>query len=199
MTPLRKRMIEELQLRNLSDTTIHAYVGAVKRYARHFNTSPAKLGPEQVREYLLHLLNDHRVSASTLQVSRAAMKFLYVKTLKQRWFDDEIPYPKKQIRLPDVISADDISRILDRTSNLKHWTLMATLYATALRVHECSLLQVSDIDHKDRIIRVREGKDRVPRNIPLSERLQDRLAIYGQRHRPLRGCESGTREEPHQR
>jgi integrase/recombinase XerD len=82
------------------------------------------------------------------------------------------------------MSADDIGRILDRTSNLKHWTIIATLYATALRVHECSLLQVTDIDHKDRIIRVRHGKGRVPRIIPLSERLQERLAVYGQRYRP---------------
>ena len=119
MTPLRKQMIEELQLRNLSETTIHTYVHAVERYAKHFNTSPAKLGPEQVREYLLYLLNNHHVSSSTIQVNRGALKFLYVKTLKQRWFDDEIPYPKKQVRLPDVIRADDIARILDRTSNLK--------------------------------------------------------------------------------
>ena len=184
MTPLRKQMIGELQLRNLSDTTIHQYVGAVERYARHFNTSPAKLGPEQVREYLLHRLNDDQVSSSTLQVNRAALKFLYVKTLKQRWFDDEIPYPKKQVRLPHVLSTEDITRMLDRTANLQHWTIIATLYATALRVHECSLLQVPDIDPKERVIQVREGKGRVPRNIPLSERLQDRLAIYGQRYRP---------------
>ena len=184
MTPLRKQMIEELQLRNLSEATIHTYVDAVERYAKHFNTSPAKLGPEQVREYLLYLLNNHHVSSSTIQVNRGALKFLYVKTLKQRWFDDEIPYPKKQVRLPDVIRADDIVRILDRTSNLKHWTIIATLYATALRVHECSLLQVADIDHKDMIIRVRHGKGRVPRNIPLSERLQERLIVYGQRYRP---------------
>jgi integrase/recombinase XerD len=184
MTPLRKQMIEELQLRNLSEATIHTYVHAVERYAKHFNTSPAKLGPEQVREYLLYLLNNHHVSSSTIQVNRGALKFLYVKTLKQRWFDDEIPYPKKQVRLPDVIRADDIARILDRTSNLKHWTIIATLYATGLRVHECSLLQIADIDHKDMIIRVRHGKGRVPRNIPLSEALQKRLAIYCRRYRP---------------
>ena len=73
MTPLRKQMIEELQLRNLSEATIHTYVDAVERYAKHFNTSPAKLGPERVREYLLYLLNDHHVSSSTLQVKLPAV------------------------------------------------------------------------------------------------------------------------------
>jgi site-specific recombinase XerD len=181
-------MIEELQLRNLSEATIHTYVDAVERYAKHFNTSPAKLGPERVREYLLYLLNDHHVSSSTLQVNRGALKFLYVKTLKQRWFDDEIPFPKKQVRLPDVISADDIVRILDRTSNLKHWTIIAMLYATALRVHECSLLQVTDIDHQNMIIRVRHGKGQVPRNIRFLNGYRRDWPSIASGIAPTRGC-----------
>ena len=184
MTPLRKQMIEELQLRNLSEATTTTYLKAVERYAKHYNTSPAKLGAEQVREYLLHLRNEHEVTSSTVGVTRGALRFLYVKTLKQRWFDDEIPCPKKRARLPDVISAANITLILDQTVNLKHWTLIATLYATALRVHELSHLQLGDIDNAEMVIHVREGKGSVPRKLALSPSLKERLAVYCQRYRP---------------
>src|SRR5260370_522551 len=102
MTPLRQRMIGELQLGNLSEATIQTYVRAVWRFARHFGKSPDQLGPEHVREYLLHLRNDKKDKWSTLQVNRGALKFLYARVLKQGWFDEEIPAPKK---LPHPITA----------------------------------------------------------------------------------------------
>ena len=91
MTPIRKRMIEELQLRNYSTSTIHSYVSAVWRFTRHFHKSPELLGPEDVRQYLLHLRNDKNRAFNTLQVNRAALRFLYVRVLKRGWFDEEIP------------------------------------------------------------------------------------------------------------
>ena len=184
MTPLRKRMIEELQLRNLSEQTIHAYVKAVERFAKHFKASPERLGPEQIRQYLLYLINERKNSANTLQVQRAALHFLYVKTLKQPWFDEEIARAKRIPRLPDVIGAPAISGMLNRTMNLKHWTILATLYATALRVDELLHLQVGDIDSALMIIHVREGKGRVPRKIALSPALLERLRIYCRRYQP---------------
>jgi site-specific recombinase XerD len=87
-------MLEELQLRNLSTQTGHAYVAAVERYARYFDKSPQKLGPEHVREYLLHLIRDNKAMPSTVLVNRAALRFVYVCTLKQQWFEDEIPIRK---------------------------------------------------------------------------------------------------------
>jgi len=132
MTPLRQRMLEELQLRNLSETTIHTYLRLVERFAKHFGTSPAKLGADHVRRYLLHLLNDRKDTWATVQVNRGALKFLYVRVLKQAWFDEEIAAPKRRPRLPTVMSPEEITRILDRTTNLKHWTVLAMFYATAL-------------------------------------------------------------------
>ena len=110
MTPLRKRMIEELQLRNLSTLTTHIYVKAVERFARHFKASPERLGAEQVRQYLLYLIHERKLSASTLQVHRAALHFLYVNTLKQPWFDDQIARAKRIPRLSDVIGAPAVRR-----------------------------------------------------------------------------------------
>jgi integrase/recombinase XerD len=87
----RKR---QLQLRNLSPITADTYLRAVERFARYYNLSPEKMGPDQVREYLLHLMNDNEVVASTILINRSALHFLYVATLQQKWFDEEIARPK---------------------------------------------------------------------------------------------------------
>lgn len=95
MTPLRKRMTEELQLRNLSPVTARIYLKVVERFAKHFHASPECLGSQEVREWLLYLINDRKVTTTTLQVHRAALRFLYSTTLKQSWFDGAIPLPKR--------------------------------------------------------------------------------------------------------
>jgi integrase/recombinase XerD len=184
MTSLRKRMTEDLQLRNFSEVTIRTYIRVVQRFAEHFGKSPEQLGAEQVRQYLLYLLNDKKDVWSTLQVNRAALKFLYVKVLKQPWFDEEIAQPKKRPQLPTVLSQEEITRMLDRTSNLKHWTVLATFYATGLRSRELRLLKVSDIDSQRMVLHVREGKGRVPRDIGLSPVLLQRLRIYWRWRKP---------------
>jgi integrase/recombinase XerD len=184
MTPLRQRMLEELQLRNLSETTIHTYLRLVERFAKHFGASPTQLGPDHVRRYLLHLLNDKKDTWATVQVNRGALKFLYVRVLKQTWFDEEIAAPKRRPRLPTVMSPEEIARILDRTTNLKHWTILATFYATALRCNELRHLKLSDLDSQKLVLHVREGKGGVPRDIPLSPPLLERLRIYYRRCRP---------------
>jgi hypothetical protein len=88
-------MIEELQLRNLSEITTHTYIGMVERYAKYFGKSPERLGPEQVREYLLRLINDRKAAPNSIQVTRAALKFLYTKTLKRPWFEEEVVKTKR--------------------------------------------------------------------------------------------------------
>lgn len=178
MTALRKRMLEELQLRNLSQNTISAYLGAVRRFARHFGRSPEQLGPDHVRQFLLHLIHDRNDTWSTLQVYRGALKFLYVRVLKQSWFDQEIAVPKRWLRLPTILTPEDITRILDRTTNLKHWTIIATLYATAVRRNELCHLKVSDIDTHKMLLHIRQGKGSVPRDLALSPVLAERLRVY---------------------
>ena len=132
MTKLRQRMIEELRLRNSSEETIRSYVASVERFARYYHTSPDQMNAEQVRSYLLYLLEERKLSWSAIHVNRAALRFLYVRVLRQRWFDEEIQAPKRHPQLPTVLSAEEITRILDLTRNLKHWTILATLYATGI-------------------------------------------------------------------
>jgi integrase/recombinase XerD len=184
MTPLRSRMLEELQLRNLSAHTTQAYVAAVERFARYFDQSPQKLGPEHVREYLLHLIRDNKAMPSTVLVNRAALRFVYVCRLKQQWFEDEIPHPKRRLTLPGILSAEEVTRMLDGTQNLKHWSILATFYATALRCSELQHLKVGDLDGKRMVLHVREGKGGVPRDIALSPVLLERLRIYFRQYRP---------------
>ena len=184
MTKLRQQMIGELQLRNCSEATIHSYVHAVERFARFFGKSPSTLGCDQVKEFLLHLKNNKKCKWSTLQVNRAALRFLYVRVLKQRWFEEEIPVPKRRPYLPTVLSAEEITRMLDLTTNLKHWTIMALFYGTGVRANELRLLKVGDIDSERMVLHIREGKGQVPRDVGLSQPLLERLRIYWRWRKP---------------
>jgi integrase/recombinase XerD len=184
MTTLRQRMIQELRLRNSADYTIRSYIGSVERFARYHGKSPDRMKAEQVRSYLLYLLEERKLSWSAIDVTRAALRFLYVRVLKQRWFDEEIQVPKRPIRLPTVLSAGEITRILDATRNLKHWTIMATFYATGVRCNELRLLKVEDIDSRRMLIYIRNGKGQIQRELPLSPALLERLRIYWRWRKP---------------
>ena len=184
MTKLRQRMMEELRLRNSSEETIRSYVSSVERFARYYHTSPDRMNAEQVRSYLLYLLEERKLSWPAIHVNRAALRFLYMRVLRQRWFDEEIQAPKRHPQLPTVLSPEEITRILDLTRNLKHWTILATLYGTGMRCNELRLLKVEDIDSKRTLIHIRNGKGQTPRDVPLSPVLLERLRIYWRWRKP---------------
>ena len=120
MTHLRQRMQEDLRLRNFSERTIRRYTEIVAEFARYFHKSPDQLGPEHVRTFLLYLLNDRKLAWGTIQGARSALKFLYMRTLKQTWFDQEIIKPKVRRKLtticqttrPDIQPAETNRRFL---------------------------------------------------------------------------------------
>ena len=142
------------------------------------------MNAEQVRSYLLYLLEERKLSWSAIHVNRAALRFLYVRVLRQRWFDVEIQPPKRHPQLPTVLSAEEITRILDATRNLQHWTILATLYATGMRCNEFRLLKVEDIDSKRMLVHIRNGKGQTPRDVNLSPVLLERLRIYWRWRKP---------------
>jgi site-specific recombinase XerD len=184
MTKLRERMIGDLKLRNFSESTIETYTRVVEDFARFFHRSPEKLGPEEVRRYLLHAIEEKKLAWSTYQVHRAALKFIYIKTLKRPWFDLEIPKPKVKRKLPQVLSPEDIQQVLNATMNLKHRAIIATLYGAGLRRAEVRTLKVSDIDGQRMFIHVRDGKGHVPREVTLSPKLLELFRIYWRWRKP---------------
>ncbi len=202
MTPLRQRMIEELQRRNYTRATIESYILAVKEYAQYFRKSPDGLGPEDVRHYQLHLINEKRLAPNTVKVRMSALRFFYWKTLKRRdlHFDD-LPLTKTPVRLPVVLSLEEVTRLIDAASSLLHRTILILLYATGIRRAELTRLKVGDIDSKLMVVHIREGKGQRDRDLPMTSKLLEALREYWRWARPKvylfpSPYSAGDQEEP---
>jgi integrase/recombinase XerD len=185
MTPLRQRMIEDMRIRNLAPNTQRAYVEQISRFARHFGKSPELLGPADIRAYQLHLIQERQLSASSILVAVAAIRFLYKVTLKRGWSIEEVvPTCRKPQRLPVVLSRDEVLRFLDAVAMLKHRVILTVCYAAGLRISEAVRLTPAAIDSRRMVIRVDEGKGRKDRYVMLSPKLLDILRDYWRIARP---------------
>ena len=148
MTHLRQLMLDELQRRNYSQSTTRCYLHAVEDFARYFHRSPERLGPEHIRQYQAYLFRERKLSPGTIEGRTAALRFLFIKTLRRPYLPDHIPFPKRQRRLPTILDQQEVARLIDSASNLMHRTMMMMLYATGLRRAEMCHLKVTDIDSK---------------------------------------------------
>jgi integrase/recombinase XerD len=178
VTRLRKLMLDELQRRNYAQNTVRSYIKAVEDFARYFGKPPERLGPEHIREYQVHLFRDRKLTASTVQGRAAALRFLFVKTLRRPYLPDQIPFPKRARRLPIVLSPQEVALLIDSARNLMHRAILMTLYATGLRRAELCHLKVADIDSDRMMIHVREGKGGRDRDVLLSPKLLETLREY---------------------
>jgi integrase/recombinase XerD len=185
MSPLRRRMIEDLQIRNLTGNTQRVYIEQVARFARYFGKSPEHLGPAEIRAYMLHLANERRLAASSINVTVSALRFFYTITLKRPWaVKDDIPAGKQAKKLPVVMSQDEVARFLAAVDNLKHRVILTVCNATGLRISEAVRLTPDAIDSRRMVIRVVQGKGRKDRYVMLPPRLLELLRDYWKRARP---------------
>jgi site-specific recombinase XerD len=171
--------LEELERRNYSQATARAYVGAIRRYAEYFDLPPDQLGPEHIRDYQLHLVQERELHPRSVMLQMAALRFFYRRVLKRRYDRDDLPLPKLLRRqIPTVLSADEVSRLIDAASNLRHRTILMTLYSTGMRRAELCHLRTEDIDKERMVIHIRQGKGGKDREVPLSRQLLDQLRTY---------------------
>ena len=158
MTPVRQRMTEDMQVRNMSPHTQTSYVQQVSLFARYFGKSPEVLGTEEIRTYQVYLTNEKKLAPSSILIAVSALRFLYKVTLHKEWtFEDIIPAPKKPQKLPVVISPEEVLQFLDFVPGLKHRAILTTCYAAGLRISEAVRLRPADIDSQRMVIRVEQG------------------------------------------
>jgi len=183
MSPLRRRMIEDMTIRNLSPATQQSYIHAVSKFSRYFGRSPEKLTLEDVRAYQVHLAS-MAVSWGSLNQAVCALRFFYGVTLGQATIPERIPYAREPCKLPTVLSADEIVRFLESVSSLKSRVALTTAYAAGLRVSEVVALKLRDVDSDRRVIRIENGKGGKERYVMLSAPLLGILRSYWRLARP---------------
>lgn len=182
MNPLRQRMTEDMQVRHLAPKTQSSYVQQVAAFARYFGKSPELLEPEDIRTYQLYLIRKG-LSASSLIVATAALRFVYRVTLKRPWNIDQIPLPRVPQRLPVILSREEVARLLGCVTDAGQHAILTTAYATGLRLSELTHLRIADIDSQRMAIRVEQGKGQKDRYVMLSEKLLPELRDYWKRTR----------------
>lgn len=197
MSNLRQRMIQDMKIRNYSPRTIQVYVDRVAKFARYFNQSPDTLSTEHIREFQRYLVEDNHCSWSQLNQTVCALRFFYKVCLDRPALIDYIPHAKQPKKLPVVLSRQEVARMFQAAANLKHRTLLMTLYATGVRVSEALALQITDIDSGRMMIHIRQGKAGRDRYLPLRATLLEQLREYWLVRRPTLWLFPGR--DPHAR
>jgi integrase/recombinase XerD len=183
LSPLRRRMIEDMSIRNMSPATQRSYISAVSKLSQYFRRSPDKLTLDDVRAFQVHLVSTG-ISWPALNQIVCALRFFYGVTLGEAEIPERIPYARQPRKLPVVLSADEIVRFLEAVSSLKCRAALTTAYAAGLRASEVAGLRVADIDSAGGVIIVRHGKGGKDRNVMLSPQLLGVLRSYWRLARP---------------
>lgn len=183
LSPLRRRMIEDMTIRNMSPATQRSYISAVSKFSRYFRRSPDELTLDDVRAFQVHLVSTG-ISWPGLNQIVCALRFFYGVTLGEAEIPERIPYARQPHRLPIVLSADEIVSFLEAVSSLKCRAALTTAYAAGLRASEVAGLRVADIDSARGVIIVRQGKGGKDRNVMLSPQLLGVLRAYWRLARP---------------
>jgi len=175
-------MLEDMQLAGYSSKTQQAYMDAVRRLFDHFQCTPAQLTEEQLREYFLYLTNERKVSRPTATIALCGVKFFFERTLKREWTALELIRPRREKKLPVVLSREEVRRILDQVHTPVYRACLKTIYSCGLRLREGSHLQIADIDSGRMALHI-HGKGGNDRYVPLADRTLDLLREFWKTHR----------------
>ena len=182
--PITKRLAEDMMIRNMAEATIDAYTYHVRRFADFIEKPLDRASVEDVRTFQLYLIQDKKVAYSSFNQAVCALRFFYTHTLRVPWPVTMVPFGKRPKTLPIVLSRNEVDRLIQCTSNLKHRTFLMTLYSGGLRFSEAANLRIADIDSDRMMLRVACGKGKKERLVPLSPRLLKELRVYWKQYKP---------------
>jgi integrase/recombinase XerD len=197
MSELRRRMESELRLRGYSERTVDAYIAAVRKFAEFHGRSPALLGSEDIRAYLVHMTEHEKLAPPTIIQAICAIRFIYLHVLHRPCEIEKVVFPKRKKKLPVVLTEAEVTQLLDAAPDRQSLAILMILYSAGLRLNEALHLTPEDIDSQKMSIRVREGKGGRERRVILSEKLLDTLRRYFREYKPKKWLFYGpTRETP---
>ena len=188
MNTLIQRMREELVRRNYAPSTVECYVRSVAEFAKHFNKPPDQLGAEEIRSWQLFLINEKRVKLPSYIQAICGLRFFYSHTLNRKVEIERIPFPRREKKLPLILSKEEVKALLTAPKNLAHRAILATLYGAGLRVSEATSLNVDDLDPSRGVIWVRGGKGRRTDRSCSPSRCAKYLPPIGGGSAPPTGC-----------
>ncbi len=197
MTELREKMIKAMELRNFSPKTQTAYLAAVTNIAKHYMKSPEQISQDVVEDYLLYLKKERKLSYSTRNQVISGLKFFFNQTLKNPDMVLQLPRKKTPVKLPEVLSVDEVKRVINAPSNIKHRVILMTAYSAGLRVSEVVRLKPRHIVSARMLILVEDGKGEKDRYTILSENLLKNLRDYWQGYRPAKWLFPSVNPEKH--
>jgi site-specific recombinase XerD len=177
-------MIEDMGVRNFAPNTQESYLSQVSLFARHFGKSPDQLGPEEIRTYQIYLADERKVSGGTRIVAVSALRFFYAVTLQRDWTVQLIPTPKKDHRLPVILSRQEVLQVLQAAPSFPYHVIFSTMYGTGMRVSEAVHLRAANIDGQRMMIRIELSKGHKDRDVQLSPKLLELLRCYWRKVRP---------------
>lgn len=194
MDALREQLIKDLQLKGITPGTQKKYLREVGMMAQYFDKPLEELGEKEVKDYLLHMLQNRKLSRGTYKTYVAGIKFLYKTTLNREDVVEKIRYPKAKKTLPVVLDLAEVKAILAATENLKHRALLTITYSAGLRVSEAAKLRITDIDSKRMMVRVQQGKGGKDRYSILSQTALELLRRYWRQYRPKQWLFEGQKD-----
>jgi len=197
MSKLREQMLVDLQLKGITPGVQKKYLREVSNLAKYFGKSPEKLGEQEVKEYLVYLLEERKLSRGTYRNYVSGIKFFYKTTLNREEVVEKIRYPKDKKTLPAVFDLSEVKALLSAVENLKHRAILTIMYSAGLRIAETARLRVTDIDSKRMMVWVQQGKGGKDRYTLLSEIALDCLRQYWREYHPKEWLFEGQKQDTH--